>query len=245
MLLKRFTKFSAIAGLAILFAATFSTLFATGPASPAQAADQECQTFDTGYSVCGRFLDYWRKNGGLAQQGMPISQIFEEKNADPPSGDGQVHKVQYFQRARFEEHLENQPPYDVLLGLLGSEQFRTKYGVKDPNAQLLVIRGRRNESKIANFVAKPGYTFLVLDLLVTNTTPKKILISPASITVRTAEVYDYGVAEATYQLSKQLRLTELNLNETLGGELAFEVPVAETPKSLTINYFDNKVTVQL
>jgi hypothetical protein len=29
--------------------------------------------------------------------------------------------VQYTQRARFEQHLENAPPYDVLLGLLGVE----------------------------------------------------------------------------------------------------------------------------
>jgi hypothetical protein len=35
--------------------------------------------------------------------------------------------VQYFQRARFEAHNENQPPYDVLLGLLGAEQLKAKY----------------------------------------------------------------------------------------------------------------------
>jgi hypothetical protein len=32
--------------------------------------------------------------------------------------------VQYFERARFEYHPENQPPYDVLLGLLGRQLFR-------------------------------------------------------------------------------------------------------------------------
>ena len=92
-----------------------------------QAADN-CLTFtDTSFKVCDRFMDYWKANGGLTQQGLPISDVFEEKNADPPSGDGKVHRVQYFQRARFEEHTENAAPYDVLLGLLGTEQFKAKY----------------------------------------------------------------------------------------------------------------------
>lgn len=88
----------------------------------------DCQTFaETGLTVCDRFLAYWKANGGLAQQGLPISKVYEEQNAPPPAGDGKVHLVQYFQRARFELHDENQPPYDVLLGLLGTEQFKVKY----------------------------------------------------------------------------------------------------------------------
>ncbi len=105
-------------------------LFAVNPtAAVSQAsAAEECQNFpETGFQVCGKFLAYWNTNGGLAQQGFPISSVFEEKNADPPAGDGKIHKVQYFQRARFEEHLENKAPYDVLLGLLGAEQYHAKY----------------------------------------------------------------------------------------------------------------------
>ncbi len=101
--------------------------------SPAIQAAEECQTFpETGFSACGKFLSYWREHGGLAQQGFPISKVFEERNAPPPAGDGQIHQVQYFQRARFEDHPENQPPYDVLLGLLGAEQYKTKYEGKTP-----------------------------------------------------------------------------------------------------------------
>lgn len=87
-----------------------------------------CQSFpQTGFSVCGSFLDYWNASGGLGLQGYPISNVILEQNASPPAGDGKVHRVQYFQRARFEEHLENQPPNNqVLLGLLGSEQFAAK-----------------------------------------------------------------------------------------------------------------------
>lgn len=93
----------------------------------------DCQNFpQTGYKVCGRFLEYWQANGGLAQQGYPISTVFLEQNAPPPAGDGKIHRVQYFQRARFEEHMENQPPYDVLLGLLGAEQLKARYGTNGP-----------------------------------------------------------------------------------------------------------------
>lgn len=115
--------------LSILFVASFllvSIFSSFGPASTASASN--CQAFsETGFSVCGKFLTYWQSHGGLAQQGFPISGVFEEQNAAPPAGDGKIHRVQYFQRARFEEHLENAAPYDVLLGLLGTEQFKAKY----------------------------------------------------------------------------------------------------------------------
>jgi hypothetical protein len=35
--------------------------------------------------------------------------------------DGREYTVQWFERARFELHPENKPPYNVLLGLLGNE----------------------------------------------------------------------------------------------------------------------------
>ena len=35
--------------------------------------------------------------------------------------DGRTYRVQYFERARFEEHPENQPPFDVLLGQFGRQ----------------------------------------------------------------------------------------------------------------------------
>jgi hypothetical protein len=35
--------------------------------------------------------------------------------------DGNDYQVQYFERARFELHPQNEPPFNVLLGLLGRE----------------------------------------------------------------------------------------------------------------------------
>src|SRR5436305_8512865 len=83
-----------------------------------------CQTFrETGKTVCGRFLKYWLEHGGLVQQGFPISAEISEKS----DLNGQTYTVQYFERAVFEYHPENQPPYDVLLSQLGTYQYKKKY----------------------------------------------------------------------------------------------------------------------
>jgi hypothetical protein len=243
LLLKRLPKLPLYSAVVTLMAALVLSLFAfQGFGSPQAGAAEDCQTFQTGYQVCGRFLTYWRQNGGLAQQGNPISAVFEEKNADPPAGDGQVHRVQYFERARFEEHAENPAPYDVLLGLIGTEQYRAKYGVKDPNAQLMIIRGKRTETKIGDHTPKPGWIYVVVDLLITNTTAKPLIVSPDSITLRTAQIYDYKVSDATYASERYLKLTTLSINQNVGGELAYEIPQTDNPVSITMDYFDNKVT---
>lgn len=71
---------------------------------------------ETGKTIGGKFRDYWEANGGLAQQGFPITDEFQEKNQT----DGKTYTVQYFERAVFELHPENAgTPYEVLLTLLG------------------------------------------------------------------------------------------------------------------------------
>jgi len=92
-------------------------------AGPASAAEGRCFA-ETGKCVGGAFLRYWEGNGGLAQQGLPLTDEFPEVSPT----DGKRYQVQYFERARFEQHPENAAPYDVLLGLLGSEQHALKYG---------------------------------------------------------------------------------------------------------------------
>ncbi len=101
------------------------TGLAFGGIAPRTAVAASCQTFaTTGKQVCDPFLSYWQANGGLAQQGLPISDAFNETNPT----NGQIYLTQYFERARFEYHPEiNDPQYQVLLGLLGSEQFLVKY----------------------------------------------------------------------------------------------------------------------
>ena len=84
------------------------------PAAPT-AARPGMTYFDvTGHNVGPRFSAYWQANGGLAQFGYPLTEEFTETLED-----GQPYTVQYFERARFEWHPENPPPYDVLLGQFG------------------------------------------------------------------------------------------------------------------------------
>jgi hypothetical protein len=64
------------------------------------------------------FRTFFAQNGGLATFGYPISEQFEEVN----QADGQTYWVQYFERQRMEWHPEiEDPQYQILLGLLGSE----------------------------------------------------------------------------------------------------------------------------
>jgi hypothetical protein len=71
----------------------------------------------TGYNLCGGFLSYWDRNGGLARFGYPITDQIQE------TLEGHTYTVQYFERRRMEYHPENQPPYDILLGLLGRQIY--------------------------------------------------------------------------------------------------------------------------
>ena len=88
----------------------------------------------TGKRLGGRFLDYWTANGGLAQQGYPLSDEFSEVS---PS-DGKTYTVQYFERAVFEAHPENQPPFDVLLSLSGRFRYIDTYEASSPPVPQLI-----------------------------------------------------------------------------------------------------------
>ena len=87
------------------------------PTLVAQASDitfpQTGMTLSDGHG----FLSYWQTHGGLAQFGYPLS----PEVAEVSPTDGNVYVTQWFERNRFEWHPENQPPYNVLLGLLGRD----------------------------------------------------------------------------------------------------------------------------
>ena len=82
---------------------------------------------ETGHSISGEFKRYYQTHGlelgdrgvtareSLALFGFPVSEPYDEINPE----DGQRYRVQYFERARFELHPENEAPYRVLLGRLG------------------------------------------------------------------------------------------------------------------------------
>jgi hypothetical protein len=75
---------------------------------------------ETGHRLSGGFLQFWQRNGGLAQFGYPISGELIE----PDPNDGRARVVQYFERNRFEYFPEHQgTPYVVQLGRLGDDQL--------------------------------------------------------------------------------------------------------------------------
>ena len=77
----------------------------------------DCRYFaETGHSLCGKFLEYWSKNGGLERFGYPLT---EQINEELATWGG---TAQYFERRRMELHPENAGTrYEVLLGLLGRD----------------------------------------------------------------------------------------------------------------------------
>jgi subtilisin family serine protease len=76
---------------------------------------------ETGHTLRGVFLSYWRAHGGLPVFGYPISEEFTERGED-----GREARVQYFQRHRFELRPENRPPYNVQLSRMGDIMLRAR-----------------------------------------------------------------------------------------------------------------------
>ncbi len=85
---------------------------------PTTAQERQCFP-QTGHCIEGRFLQYWRDNGGLPVFGYPIGPARDERNRDT----GKTYLTQWFERNRFELHPELQRPYDVLLGRLGDDML--------------------------------------------------------------------------------------------------------------------------
>ena len=158
------------AGLALLAAGLSIAAIPAFTAKASGTAGGEAPlTFpETGKSIQGKFAEYWQTHGGLAQQGYPISQ----EMAEVSDTDGKTYTVQYFERAVFELHPENKAPYDVLLSLLGSMQYKQKYGTTgapgqranpDPSAQLFPETGKHMGGRFAEYwktnggLAQQGY----------------------------------------------------------------------------------------
>jgi beta propeller repeat protein len=78
---------------------------------------------ETGRTVTGIFLDYWQRNGGLAQFGLPLSTVMTETS----DLDGKVYTLQYFERAVMEYHPQNPASSRVLLSQLGTFRYGQKY----------------------------------------------------------------------------------------------------------------------
>jgi hypothetical protein len=131
-----------------------------------------------GHTLRGGFRVYWEQHGGLVQFGYPLTEEFTEVSAT----DGLPYITQYFERARFEWHPENAPPYDVLLGLLG----RT------------VTAGRENEAPFQRAVAQTGPGTLYFDATGHNMPPP---FSGYWQQQGGLPVYGYPISEAFTEIS--------------------------------------------
>lgn len=107
----------------------------SAPVAQASAPAGPCRMFaETGHQVCGRLLEYWDQNGGLPVFGYPISDQTAQQIEEKPF------QMQVFERNRLELHPENDRPYDVLLGRLGSDSLERQgrdwrsFGRADPSA---------------------------------------------------------------------------------------------------------------
>jgi branched-chain amino acid transport system substrate-binding protein len=115
---KTWRWFSLLAALALLV-----TLVPTH----GSLAQTDSRTFkETGKTVKSTFLKYWDGNGGLPQQGFPLT---DEANEASETDAGKSYLTQYFERAIFELHPENKgTPYEVLLSLVGVQEYQRRYG---------------------------------------------------------------------------------------------------------------------
>jgi hypothetical protein len=100
---------------------------------------------ETGHAIAPQFWAFWSSHGleldgnkrsktpaeSIALFGFPISEAQKERNAD-----GGVFLTQWFERARFEYHPENKPPFDVLLGRLGAEALEKPPAPPKPTSGL-------------------------------------------------------------------------------------------------------------
>jgi hypothetical protein len=131
-----------------------------------------------GHTLGGGFRDYWERHGGLAQFGYPLTEEFSEIS----STDGKPYVTQYFERARFEYHPENRPPYDVLLGLLGRA----------------ITKGREGEVPFRRTPAQVGPGTLYFDATGHNVPPQ---FSTYWLQHGGLPVYGYPISEAFQELS--------------------------------------------
>src|SRR6266545_4222969 len=160
---------------------------------PKSAAQPGCRFFpETQHNVCGDILKAWHASGleldgrsgksegeNLALFGLPLSDLQTEDI------EGKPYQVQWFERARFELHPENAPPYNVLLGLLGNE---VAAGAQQQPAPLtprpLPAPSFRNCQEDPNADAAPNYPVQIvqIDKVAETVTLKNVSPEPIDLT---------------------------------------------------------------
>ncbi|HEY0070047.1 MAG TPA: glycosyltransferase family 39 protein [Chloroflexia bacterium] len=90
----------------------------------APTANDRLYFLESGHTLGGAFRRYWELHGGVQKLGYPISEEVSETNPL----DGQVRKVQYFERAVLEHHEEFEGTNDeVMLAAVGLWVTKDRY----------------------------------------------------------------------------------------------------------------------
>ena len=93
------------------------------------------------HNVSGRFLEVWNSAGaatGTGDQGstyvngLPLTDVQSEISTE----NGVAYDTQWFERAKYEAHPENQAPYDVLLGRFGATLVEGRGSVDPATGQV-------------------------------------------------------------------------------------------------------------
>jgi hypothetical protein len=225
-------------------------------AFPKSTAQPGCRFFpETGHNICGALLAAWQSNGleldgrrgkseaeSLALIGLPLSDAQVETLSN-----GQPYTVQWFERARLELHPENQPPYDVLFGLIGNETRGPNSpppAAPAPSEQTQQIgpiqdraRGQEYSLEITlkSFrwsngesyeTPQPGYVYVVAQVNIKNLGPgSRSFIGPNHLQVMDANraVYDYTIVSHLTEDCYR-RSVDLAAGGSVEGCVAFEVP---------------------
>ena len=91
---------------------------------PAQPISGSTFITQTNHNVSGPFLTYWKSHGDVAALGYPVSEVFDEYSVL----DEKVHTVQYFERSRLELTKNVDGSEQVVLGALGLQKYKQRYG---------------------------------------------------------------------------------------------------------------------
>jgi hypothetical protein len=79
---------------------------------------------NTGHTLAGRFLAYWRSHQGATLLGAPLSEVMTEGIGD---GSGRRYPLQWFEKGRLEYHAELAGTrYALELGLLGVQALQQR-----------------------------------------------------------------------------------------------------------------------
>lgn len=105
------------------------------------------------------------------------------------------------------------------------------------------VNGNRYQDTIGSFGAKPGNTFYIIDMTVTNTSTRIVDLRQSFFRVLAGQNAAYSFSDKSYGLAKEIKNTILGPGEAARGELGFEVPKDQTITSVEFKDSSNEVAV--